>query len=1131
MITRQGDNEWDEHRNENRNGMLNDNWRADSEGTYILTAYAYGHLPEGETDENGNDVWEDLIGSKTIHVKAESGDLGELNATMKDKAYLGDQIEIKFSEVTGAEEYSYWIHTDHDNNWVMGDSRQGVGSLFINTNRLGTGVYWVELDAMAQGYNQTHHTLHFALIENESKDYSAPDDSYYFYASDLNIPTETNSYILAYVPGAEEIQLSFRKDNNEELEEIDHREGPGLSTGFCRGDAGTYQIYVSYCTDNGWSEPVQVQTITVTAGNEFNADPIVTVNGSATGNTAPVNQDNNHKLTVVIDRDENAQGYHVQVNNYGDGWRFFDEFIDLSSDEHGDWITIGDGSITIEIEDGNIEPGRLYEINCWAHAPDYECRGMYRMFLLQDGQAVEGVTMTVSPTTEDGFWTAEAVRVEAAAENATAIWIHMNNEERWYRGSEVDDRWNIWDQNTVFYAYATTDEIPEDDNFNWGELDVNWSMRSELVTIQAQTEGDTEVPTLTFKDDNNHVTKGDWLEFTIGNDGDARQMDIRIKDDQGNEYEFRRYWAPGTYRITTANLESGHHYWVSMNCVQSRHLWTNGPKMDLYVDAPQQDTAFFRVDKNTLYPDEPFIPTVYATGAEHIWIGESDWDLNTETREGIWGDWDGDNGTNGADWEWWYDDPGAYSLSAWAQYPEQEGLTLIDTIEMTVLEPTALDKAEILVPNVVDVTDADDREVRIPLVENGYFYELQLHYRDQETEWTHMYLTADDADTENGREYLTFVIGEDELLPNQSYWIDCYVEPRDRDYGHFGSDSSKNIMTVDGTGADTTISLALSGQWTQDDEDRYQIPINTGFDVIVTATGNTYPTAIAVYMGDQVKYSFFNDGDGSASTETVRFSEYQAWPETIYARAYHGDLSDYDSWEEVPWDELGWGATSIPVNVIFTSMGSAGAPRIEVDSVVMTGWENIFLRVDLGENANEAHANLDRNIGGWEEDLVFDGWIEWSSYGEPDDDGYDGDIIISTKGLESGVYRLHVDNSGENYDNSRTSRDIYIVEYPYESGPRIELPSGLTEIGEEAFEGISARVVIIPYGVTKIGRRAFADSDIELVVIPETVTEIADGAFEGSELSVVYGYNQFAEGVADHYNVVYYDLWRISGNG
>ena len=1072
--------------------MLLENWCANNEGVYTFTAYAYGHLPEGETDDEGNDFWEEMIGSITVTVTAEHGDLTAPDADVTDKAYVGDPITIHFNETENAEEYSYWIHSAHNNEWITGNSRRGTGDLILDTNRLwGAGVYWVELDVMAPGYNQAHSTLHFALLDRNHFDFSADDNSYYFTASGTELQTTTNVLMVAYIPGAEAIQIYSAKDNDAP-QAFEYCEGPGTVTSFSRGESGRYRIYLSGLFDGNWSELREVTTISVTAEHGPLSLPNIEINGSVQGMVVPAQQNSPDRLSFEIFKVQNAEYYHLEVRQYGDGWAFVN--TDLNASDYEETISYETG----EQEAWMIRPGVLYEVTCDVAAKGYESQRYVRTFLLQEGED-DSVTLEVSPRdTNEGYWTAQNVWVYAEAEGATALKVCMNNEVRWYRGDRIGEDFTIWDPNTIFYAYATEDPIPDDD-VDWHQLNVNWSRQAIPVPVYAQTEGDTLVPTLTF---NNHVTKGDWFEFTIEDDGDARQMDIRIRDDDGNEQEFRRLWAAGTYRITTARLTAGQRYWVNLSCVQDKHLWTEGPRMALYVDEPDEETEFFRVDKNELYPGETFIPMVYAPGAEQVQITDS---LDTDA---VWGSWQGDNGTNDADWEWWYDDPGTYGLSAWAQYPDNSAWALIDSITMTVLEPERLAQTEIFVADAVDVTE--DIDICVDTVEYGYYYSLQVHSASEDMDdWYRWGKTINDPDMINHPDHFIFTIPANTLVPNQSYWIDCYIDPAGRDYAHRGSESSKNIMTIDGEENYGGISVSLDGEWEQDEESgRYLIPIHTGFDVTVTAGPAAIPSAIAVYLGDQVRYWFYE-----GSEMTVTLDEHQAWPETIFARATYDDLSGYERWEDVPWDELGWGNASAPLKVLFFCNGQAEPANITgYNSVVMSG-EEIVVHVIPGTNANEAHANLDRNLEGWEENLVFEGWFGWDADTQT--------ITIPTEGVEPGSYRLYVDNSGTGYENSRSWRFVHIIENPYQTEARMVLPDDLQEIGEEAFAGVSAETIIIPDGTMKIGRRAFADSEVLRVVIPASVTEISGDAFDGSNLWVVYGSTQLAADLADDYQVLY----------
>ena len=90
--------------------------------------------------------------------------------------------------------------------------------------------------------------------------------------------------------------------------------------------------------------------------------------------------------------------------------------------------------------------------------------------------------------------------------------------------------------------------------------------------------------------------------------------------------------------------------------------------------------------------------------------------------------------------------------------------------------------------------------------------------------------------------------------------------------------------------------------------------------------------------------------------------------------------------------------------------------------------------------------------------------------------------------------------------------DLYAV---WEDDNRLVLPSGLTEIDEEAFCGSSAVNVIIPESCTKIGKRAFAEcKQLKRIWIPKNAIQIADDAFEDSTDVMLY---VFENSVAHQY--------------
>lgn len=597
----------------------------------------------------------------TIQVTNPHGNLDNPDIEMGDRVYLHEQtLEIVFGEVPHAESYSYWIHSDDSYDYLAGESRDSAGALQINLNELpGPGVYWVECDAFARGYEQGHATVHFALLDAaaEVQDFPAQPVQYYFTFESETLPTCKGAQFVVYFPGAEAVNV-FAKRNDEGIQQIEYRDGPGLDGWIGDANSCAYTLYANACFNGSWTDNIQLTEFTIAAEKGDLGAPTILVNGVGHDSTlVPYTDD--HAVNIEIPYVDHAEAYFVRMNVLGDGNSFYDEVLFPEENE---------SSFAFTVEHHMLDPGRMYEIFCGVNAEGYEGAGTGRSFLLREEKQA---TVTLTVDAQDAYWTAEPVTVHASAEGATALLIRANNEDHWYRGDRVDDSFHIWDQDVLIYAFATYDEEPEDwDNLDWFAFD--WSAQSDPVYIYAETEGPTTVPTVTLPAS---VVKGNWLEFTINEDGDARQMDVYISDGDGNNYEFRRLWSTGTYLLPTANLEAGRSYRLNLCCVQSRHQWTNGPEYWFDVEAPETDQAFFRMNKEEVFIGETFVPTIYAPGADAVRI---------MLGGGEYGTWEGDNGTNNADWEWYFDNVGTHTFYGYASYDGGENWTEIGTWDLTV---------------------------------------------------------------------------------------------------------------------------------------------------------------------------------------------------------------------------------------------------------------------------------------------------------------------------------------------------------------------------------------------------------------------------------------------------------------
>lgn len=115
------------------------------------------------------------------------------------------------------------------------------------------------------------------------------------------------------------------------------------------------------------------------------------------------------------------------------------------------------------------------------------------------------------------------------------------------------------------------------------------------------------------------------------------------------------------------------------------------------------------------------------------------------------------------------------------------------------------------------------------------------------------------------------------------------------------------------------------------------------------------------------------------------------------------------------------------------------------------------------------------------------------------------------------------------YSYRKEGENVILVRYAGKKS-RVVIPSGVTEIGTEAFAGSKTKEVVLPATVRLIGEKAFYCSKIEKILLPESVETVCGRAFDCSCLATITVQNPdtfFYPEAFDHA----YDLTEVVFNG
>ena len=187
------------------------------------------------------------------------------------------------------------------------------------------------------------------------------------------------------------------------------------------------------------------------------------------------------------------------------------------------------------------------------------------------------------------------------------------------------------------------------------------------------------------------------------------------------------------------------------------------------------------------------------------------------------------------------------------------------------------------------------------------------------------------------------------------------------------------------------------------------------------------------------------------------------------------------------------GSWSAPktIQIMLVADGEVPPPEVTFASTQIAQGQDFTFHVAMPEGAEFYSVWANRTGDG---SSVYD-----------DQDFYeDQDITISCSHLAvNDSFALTVRSNARGMQPGYFNATIRVVDGTPQAGtPTFVLPAALREIGEQAFEGISAEVVKISDTVESIGNRAFAYSSIGQVILPASLVSIADDAFEGCSMLV-----------------------------
>lgn len=1006
--------------------------------------------------------WTDLSNAVKIHVSSPYGDLEAPQVTLDPADGVvsrGEWLTVEaVSQVDGD-----WIfcdlmslNTDNPDNpwWNNIEHYDSSGSnrtrILIPTFNLSPGEYFLEVGIDKEGYNSASARVPVTILESD-----IPSEPSLTLSADTMLANEGIT-VYTYAPDSEYADLKITWDRDPRWWEK-RSIGDGLESwdwGCGQGGVYTFVLTVHYPEESG-KEDISISTMLTVISDGSLEKPVLT--------DVP---------TVIF----SGQGIEGAFQNIEGATRYNIE-LEYCPDD-GDWENLvredrnpqEDGATALTFDAGLFERAGRYNLSVNATAPGMdngysEKRILVlpptvssdelelRIFDETDPERIGDVylfqDLEISANHPDGV---TAVRIWTGGD-----WFYFTDDEEWHRIYQGANEEGL----STYVAQATTDQSVAQwneehdgdfDGFDWGQ--VEWSMTSNMISVNVICRGDLEPPVLQVPQT---VSRGDWLDITIEPVENAFAYGIRISrlpddDDSDDEMVFDgSYTEAGTIRIPTDAFEPG----IYEIYAESRRYGWRGHESQymVYVEQPDDwtDEAVFKIEKTEVLTNEQFCASVYAPGALETRFCHEDLD-----------NWwrDGEQSISGT---FSCGRPDAFTFRAYALYDwdgewEQIGSDLV----VNVTAPYGSWEGSI-------------NGEAIAAVDEAYTFSVEIHTNGGNWDDGGIFMYSEDGtemlsalgpqvqmerDITGSIDTVTFTIAAG-ALEEGTYLIDARFHPIEE--GYEGLFMEKRVFV------------------TQDASQRIITNIQSSYlsqehpDITILAPGASHITMWVDKTSpvEECEETLIFDQDGEYIEDGVTFGASEGMRYVKITATYENGET-YTDTKEI---------------TISAPYGDLPDPQIFMDGVWREG-EPLSVYIELYSAAFIAAGVTDLTT----DELVFsDEWPDETSV------GFSVDADEFTPGH---CYELWVHTSEIGYNYNEKIYNLWMLP----ADDVLTLPSGLNEIEEEAFAGVAAAGVVIPETVTAIGTRAFAGCpNLKVAVLPHDVSAISGDAFAGCGPLTVYG--------------------------